>query len=228
VVRIDLRGDLRQVASPASEEFAQPRRLARSGMGAKELDPRPEGWGALGFGTAADVGDRRLLAREAHELFRGAGLSDTGLAAQEHQPTASVGRGAKRTIEITEKLSATDEGRGCELGPILDLGDLRDKTHPAAANGLENRLASSVVPKHPSGLKQRLVERVIGDDGVRPHVGEQLLPGDDAPPKADQVEEKIHHLLLYPQRPALAAKLAETLVELESFEPNDHRPPGIR
>jgi hypothetical protein len=225
---MDLRGDLSQVSSPASEEFAQPRRLARSGMGSKELDPGPEGWGALSFGTAADVGNRRLLAREARKLLRGAGLSDAGLAAQEHQPSASVGCGAKRSVEIAEKLPAADEGRGCELRPILDLGDLRDKAHPAAANGLENLLASSVVPEHLPGLIQRLVESVIGNHGVRPHVGEQLLPGDDAPPKADQVEEKIQHLLLYPQRSALPAKLAETMVELESTESNDHRRPGIR
>jgi hypothetical protein len=72
------------------------------------------------------------------------------------------------------------------------------------------------------------VESLIADDDLRPYVREQLLSGNDAPPEADQVEEKIQHLLLYRNESALSAKLAEVRVELEFSEPNHHRQPGIR
>jgi hypothetical protein len=150
-----------------------------------------------------------FLAGEARELFRRAGLSDAGLPAQEQQATAPVGGRAKRAFEVAEELPASDEGCGCKFGPILDLGNLRDEAHPSAANRLENGLAASIVPQHLSGLMQRLVKRLIGDDGIRPHVREELLPGDDASPEADQVEEKIEHLLLNRNRSAVSAKLAE-------------------
>ena len=155
------------------------------------------------------MGHRPLLTGEARELLGSACLSDARLAAQEHQPSAPVGCGAKRAFEVAEKLRASDEGRGCHLGPILDLGDLRDETHPAAANGPENGLATSIVPQHPSGLIECLAERLIGDDGVRPHVREQLGPGDDATPEADQVEDELQRLLLNRNPSAVPAKLAE-------------------
>ena len=111
-IRMDLRGDLSDVASSARKELAHTRRLTRRGMGAKKLDPGPEGRGTLCFGAAAQVGHRPLLAGEARELLRGAGLSDAGLAAQEHQPSAPVGCGAKCAVEVAEELPAPDEGRG--------------------------------------------------------------------------------------------------------------------
>jgi hypothetical protein len=228
VTRMDLRGDLSQVAGPVSKEFAEPRRLARSGVGAKELHPRPEDGSALCFGATAQVGNHRLLADEAREFLHRAGLSDAGLAAQEHQPATPVGRRAKCAFEVANELPASDEGRGDRLGPFLDLGHLRDESHPAAAKGLEDGWATRIVPQHSSGLIQRLVERLIADDGLRPYVRQQLLSGDDAPPEADQVEEEIQHLLLYRNESAISAKLAEVRVQLEFFEPNLHRQPGIR
>jgi hypothetical protein len=143
---MDLRGDLSQVASPVPKEFAEPRRLALSGVGAKELHPGPEGGGALCFGATAQVGNHRLLADKAREFLHRAGLSDAGLAAQEHQPSTSVGRRAKCAFEVANQLPASDEGRGGRLGPFLDLGHLRDESHPATAKGLEDGLTARIVP----------------------------------------------------------------------------------
>lgn len=209
---MDLRGDLGEVASFPREELAHPRRPGRRGVGAKKLDPGPECRGTLCFGTAAEVGHRPLLAGQDRELLRGTGLPDAGLAAQKHQASASLGGGAKRAVEVAEELPSPDEGRAQELGPVRDLGHLGDETQPSAANRLDDRLTAPVALQHSPDLMQGLVEGVIGHHGVRPYLGEQLPPGNDACPAANQVEKKIQHLLLYRNRLAVSAKLAEIFV----------------
>jgi hypothetical protein len=225
---MDLRRDLGDVTRSDPEKLPDTGGRIRLRMGAKQLDPGPEGRSALRFPAAADVSHHSLLPGQARELLGGAGLSDSRLSAQQRQPSTPLRRGAKGAVEVAEQLPAPDEGRGREVGPMLDLGDLGDEAQASATNGLENGLRAAVIPQHPPGLIEGLIERLIGHDGVRPYVREQLLPGNDAPPAADQVEEKIHLLVLDRHRLAIPAKLTKMVIELESAEPNDHRPPSIR
>ena len=100
----------------------------------------------------------------------------------------------------------------------------------ASVHGPDKALVATVVVDRLTRPADRVGERCVADELVRPDGGEDLVAGDDARRMEDQEGQQVEHLGLDRDPLAGAAQLEQRRVDLEVPESADHpcRPPNAR
>jgi len=200
---------------------------------AQRLEEGPERGRAFGLPTLPGQPAHAAAARFRAELFERPGLTDAGLAHDQHDAAPTRGALVERGTERLHRLDAPHEGgsaralahRGARSGRVAELR-LGHEAVAAPVHGLDHARPRARVAHRAPGRADATRQHAVAHAHARPERGEQLGLRHHALAVAQQVEQHVEHARLELHDLAPATELVALLVELAVGEAPDH--PGRR